>query len=428
MNKYNTTTVTPLKFQNLLRATKRIVKHHNELMVAKGDHFNLFSVLNIETKENRTHSAFLAELLNPKGTHLMGDVFLKLFLVVVKHNDKFKEQEDKKFSTHNAFVKVEHGIGNINLCNKVNENRSDASGGRIDIFLRDKKKNVICIENKIHAIDQEAQIQRYCNYKTHRNTVYYLTLTGEYPSDRSRLQLEPDTDFFNISYRTDIVTWLELCLKEVPNFTGLRESINQYILLIKKLTKTMNKEQEKELIELMMANVEESSFIATNFDKALNSLRHNFRKDILIELKKRLNEDDYLVEEGNSVDKKYAQLWIHLKSNPQPYFLFGVESFSGRGHNNGDLFVGIMNAYKSPIIATLEDENKISEGWRQVRYLITKDQNRINLGHNYTIKILNKSSSLEYKTLITTCCDQIVDFIKNYEIKLPKELYASTNV
>ena len=46
--------------KTLLFSVRKIVKHHNNLTIAKGEHFNLFSVLDIETKENKTHSAFLA--------------------------------------------------------------------------------------------------------------------------------------------------------------------------------------------------------------------------------------------------------------------------------------------------------------------------------------------------------------------------------
>ena len=52
--------------KKLLKNTRKIVQHQEELSIAKGDHFNLFAVLNIETRENKTHSAFLTELLNPK--------------------------------------------------------------------------------------------------------------------------------------------------------------------------------------------------------------------------------------------------------------------------------------------------------------------------------------------------------------------------
>ncbi|WP_299768219.1 PD-(D/E)XK nuclease family protein [uncultured Dokdonia sp.] len=414
--------------RRLLKGTKKIIDHHEELTIAKGEHFNLFSVLNIETKENKTHSAFLAELLNPKGSHKMGDVFLRLFIDVIDHNEnhEIKTSEKSNFKTDKASVKVEYTIpGKIKLYNKEGEDKSKATGGRIDIYLKDSLGNRISIENKIHASDQEAQIQRYCNHEPEKNTVYYLTLKGEDPDKSSSINLKSNKDFFNISYRTTIINWLELCLKEVSNFTSLREAINQYIVLIKKLTNTMNSKHDKELLDLMMANIEESSFIATNYDKALNRLKQNFRKNIIEVLKQKLNPDFYNIEEGNSIEKKNSQIWIHFKSKPQPYFLFGVESFSGSGFQNGNLFVGLINMHNSSIISKLPDENKLNYGWRQVRFLKTKDLNHINLSHKYTIKILNNKTSTSYENLLNRCCDQIVCFVEDYEKKLPKEVFIN---
>ena len=49
----------------------------------QGENFNIFSVLNLSTKEVRLHSAFLAELLNPDGDHGLGYKFLEAFLSII---------------------------------------------------------------------------------------------------------------------------------------------------------------------------------------------------------------------------------------------------------------------------------------------------------------------------------------------------------
>jgi hypothetical protein len=45
-----------------------------------GFHFNIFEILNLSTNEVRTHSAFISELLDQKGRHGQGDLFLRMFL------------------------------------------------------------------------------------------------------------------------------------------------------------------------------------------------------------------------------------------------------------------------------------------------------------------------------------------------------------
>lgn len=415
------TEVSPLKFKNLLSTTKRIVKHHNDLMVAKGEHFNLFSVLNIETKENKTHSAFLAELLNPKGSHLMGDVFLKLFLMTVKHNERLEAEASRIFFSENASVKVEHGIGTINLRKKENENPSEATGGRIDIYLKAKNGNLISIENKIHALDQEAQIQRYCNYRKDRNTVYYLTLKGEEPSNFSKLKLKSGTDFFNISYEKEIIVWLEQCLKEVPNFTSLREAINQYILLIKKLTHILNIEEQKELEKTIVNHLEESRYIAENYQNLVNNIREEFRVD----LKKRLSIDSRLkmfeLKSELKIEQAYSKLWIHFKNRKDIPFSYGVEPFSAKGNGNGAMFVGLYGheyAKCEGITAPL----KLNDVWQHIQWLTTtKDDNRVHLNSPYLLKVLYNRESNEYEKLVSTILEQIVSFIEETNVFIFKE-------
>lgn len=115
----------------------------------RGENFNIFQVLGLESSEVRLHSAFLAELLNPKGTHGLGDKFLKSFLsLVVNHYRPLF-----KLDTTSAEVSVEYYIG------QISDDYSE--GGRIDILICDEYKNTIIIENKIYACDQYLQLSRY---------------------------------------------------------------------------------------------------------------------------------------------------------------------------------------------------------------------------------------------------------------------------
>ena len=62
-------------FENLqnLNEVTNLIKAEKEN--TKTNVFNIFSVLRLETKE-LIHSKFIAELLNPKGSHGMGSIFL----------------------------------------------------------------------------------------------------------------------------------------------------------------------------------------------------------------------------------------------------------------------------------------------------------------------------------------------------------------
>lgn len=116
----------------------------------RGELFNVFNILNLSTNETRTHSAFLAELLRPDGSHGMHDTFLKLFL------DSVTSLQDFDFKTENAKVTVEYSVGQIN--------KNATEGGRLDILITSGNKAII-IENKIYAEDQKNQLRRLKNLR-----------------------------------------------------------------------------------------------------------------------------------------------------------------------------------------------------------------------------------------------------------------------
>ncbi len=66
--------------KNLLSQVSSIIQQYEKVAELTGENFNVFKILKVETKEVKTHSAFIAELLNPQGSHGQGDVFLKLFV------------------------------------------------------------------------------------------------------------------------------------------------------------------------------------------------------------------------------------------------------------------------------------------------------------------------------------------------------------
>ena len=135
------------KTQNLLQHVSIISKKYDDIAKITGENFNVFSVMSMESDERFTHSAIIGELLNPKGSHSQGSVFLKLF---VEEISSLKEIEN--FDFENAKVIIEEHIGLID--------EKYSKGGFIDIVLKDNN-NVIVIENKIYAGYQKNQLVRY---------------------------------------------------------------------------------------------------------------------------------------------------------------------------------------------------------------------------------------------------------------------------
>src|SRR5690554_8121596 len=116
---------------SLLSSTSAFIAQNEKIKVLKGESFDLFSIMQMESAENKTHSNFIAELLNPLGSHQKGNVFLKLFL------DQFcKDHLDSETTK----VKVEQSIGLVRSEEHTSELQSRPH--LVCRLLLEKKKNI----------------------------------------------------------------------------------------------------------------------------------------------------------------------------------------------------------------------------------------------------------------------------------------------
>ncbi|MEI6754137.1 MAG: PD-(D/E)XK nuclease family protein [Paludibacter sp.] len=253
----------------MLNEVSVIIDNHKAEKKTKreaGEDFNIFRILKMESNETKTHSAFIAELLNPKGSHGQGLLFLKLF---IKHVNclEFSVEDDTSFK-----VETERYIGN-----KTHEHEAEDPSGRIDLVIEsisEKRTTAILIENKIYARDQKNQLVRYYAYgikgTPERGGRYgkenfwllYLTLKGEEASKFSTLGSEyklkcsqdinsDENYYYLISYKEHILPWLEECRKKSTIFPILREGISHYINLLNRLISdyTMNTKMTETILK-----------------------------------------------------------------------------------------------------------------------------------------------------------------------------------
>ena len=205
------------RLQSILSQVGVIAEREKTMQAEKwkrGENFNVFQVLDLQTNETRLHSALIAELLNPHGSHGLGDTFLKAFIGMMPLD--FDE-----FNTKSAEVFVEFYIGEIS--------KDGSEGGRIDIFIKDNRGKAIIIENKVYAGDQDAQLLRYYKFaeKTYDKAyrLLYLTLEGHEPSEFStKGEKEEVKGYHCISYRHNIIPWLEECVQKAACFPLVRET------------------------------------------------------------------------------------------------------------------------------------------------------------------------------------------------------------
>lgn len=274
-------------------------RNTHEQAKKRGELFNIFEILGVQTKETRLHSAIIVELLNPNGSHGLSDAPLKLFIEKLKNNFYNDELNSFKLNFNNPIkVEAEYHIGFIN--------EDVSEGGRIDIFINDGT-NFIAVENKIYAEDQDAQLVRYNNFLI-RETVrtggkkllLYLNLYGYLPSvisitsHQTNTQLELGTDYWCIGYNEFIMDWLEGCRRIAIDNAIVRETIKQYINTIKFLTgMNDNKEINEKFFELLSNNIPSVCQILSNvtrLDEFLNSNGLQEYKPLANEIIQKQNE------------------------------------------------------------------------------------------------------------------------------------------
>lgn len=260
--------------QNLLEKVNLINKKYDEIAEITGERFNIFNILKVERNEVLTHSAIIGELLNPKGSHGQKDLFLKLFIKVSQ-----LRFADEDFPYNNCKVYVEKHAG------LINEEYSE--GGRIDILIEWEGKAII-IENKIDAGDQKNQLLRYYNYANQKQLdfeIIYLTKEGNLPNSSTTGEIKlVDEKVKSISYSIHIIEWLELCKKEANSLPILRETLTQYIHLIKKITnQTQNNKMSKDLQNLLTTspdNFNAAQSISNEIENVKKIIKNHFWDEV----------------------------------------------------------------------------------------------------------------------------------------------------
>ena len=255
-----------INIQNLLNQVNLISKHYDRISSLTGEKFNIFSIMSMEKNEVYTHSAIITELLNPYGNHGQTDVFLKEFITII--NSKIERDKDGN-----------NKISYLNNCEGLKEHTIKESSeikpcsGRIDIYITNKKQSII-IENKIDAESQPDQLLRYYNYAINKyRNEFWLIYLQKTESNHTPNDLKYScgfTDNFSninsnatknkvikITYEKEILQWLKECLKHTSNLPIIRETINQYIHLVNKITNQSNNNlMEHDILDLITSTKE----------------------------------------------------------------------------------------------------------------------------------------------------------------------------
>lgn len=312
------------KIKNLLNQVAIIDKKNTEILDATGGRFNMFRVCGVNHYEN-THSAILAELLNPNGTHGLKSKLLECFIETL--GDYFTIE---KFECDKSRVHTEHST----------------EEGRIDILIEDNQNRSIIIENKIYANDQPEQLKRYNRYaQTYKNgyQILYLTLLGDNASEQSG----GGVSYLSISYKENIINWLEKCVAIASRFPTVRETIIQYINHLKQLTnQDMDVKNKEEITEVLskIENLKAAQAIYQNYSATYNYL-----------IEKHFNPkmDEFAKQKG---------LEYHYERSEEQYVRFHLTNSNWQGkYWIGFTFEGNRCHYglcNNPNVYRISDENR----------------------------------------------------------------------
>lgn len=266
---------------NIFLSKLSVLDYKYRLLEKDKEQFNIFTALHKERDEVRLHSRFISVLLSPESSHNKNDTFLKLFLKTLSI-DNFEIKDAKIYPTE--YQKSEFNQIDILIINRIS-------------------KQAIIIENKIGAGDSNhedrGQLEGYFelihnleNIPKENIYVFYLTLDGHLPTSESlgKYMILENMNGKTIDYEHEIQNWLTHCLHECISQPFLRESIIQYMDLIKQMTNDSTNIQErieiKNLISISNENMASTKLLVENFKHVKWHTAMDFWDELCLELEK----------------------------------------------------------------------------------------------------------------------------------------------
>ena len=175
--------------------------------------FNLFDVLKVSRTEIR-HSNVLAWIMDPNENHGVGDLFMRLMMQRLIHNN-----DDKKYNLFKLLLQDYYSFSVYR------------EWKNIDILLiSDDEKTLIAIENKVGSHEHSNQLHRYRNillneFPSYEQIYVFLTPEGEPPSD---------TDNWDVMTYTDVAEVLEDILQREEMKPDVSLLIQNYVATIRR--------------------------------------------------------------------------------------------------------------------------------------------------------------------------------------------------
>ena len=198
---------------------------------------NIFTILKKERNET-THSAFLAWLLNPQSNHGLKDYALRKLLRLYATS---KKAETLLGDWRSNLLLGDYTLDNVEVTTekstKTDIGDSDKKGvkekgGRMDVYIEanindsdlEERPLKICIENKIYSSEHDRQTKIYHEYLTKNKDISDPLLVEIFLAPKENNKVEAET-FVPITYKQLLCHVIEPLLK----LNGLNASAALYI-------------------------------------------------------------------------------------------------------------------------------------------------------------------------------------------------------
>lgn len=221
---------------------------------------NIFQILRVSKNEIR-HSNFLSWLLEPNGSHKLGDVFLKRFLREVFSSDKFTSIDQIDVEGMDLTkVEVLREWKNIDVLIKLNN-------------------VVVCIENKVLSKEHSNQLKRYkdivdLEFPNYIKTFVYLTPEGDDSENETESYQSISYEFIVQTLDRIISIYGQALNQQVKNY------VKDYITIIKR--ELMGTDKLTELSKKLYSNHKELfDFVYEHKPDVLDGVRAIFEQQIL---------------------------------------------------------------------------------------------------------------------------------------------------
>lgn len=276
--------------------------------------YNVFSVLGIQSKEVLT-CRMIADLIDPKGAHGQGDVFLKMFLENV-----IGIWDISKDDTASARVTAEYLIDG--LPGGGPDNR------RIDMVI-EAGRRFIPIEVKIYAGDQRQQCfdyYRFAKTKDPEAKIYYLTLFGDMPGQDSisrGSESIPKDDIVALSFQRDIIAWLYKC-QEVCTWDSVKQILLQFSESIAAIAENPGeKEIQMAAEELSSSSAKLSAGLL--IDSAIDDAKALVLRNVFAEFEKQME----MLLSRYPIERETVCDWYEYRNCVTRNFFHGQSTFPG---------------------------------------------------------------------------------------------------